>query len=61
MLHWQAAPGARLAHPTPDHFIPFVVGMGAGMEESKPEAEKLFGGWAMGHMSFATYGWGIQH
>ncbi|KAG6590725.1 UDP-N-acetylglucosamine--peptide N-acetylglucosaminyltransferase SEC [Phytophthora cinnamomi] len=61
IIHWDAAPAARLAHPTPDHFIPFVTATGAGMEESKPEAEKVFGGWGMGHMSFATYAWGVAH
>ncbi|CEG41159.1 conserved hypothetical protein [Plasmopara halstedii] len=60
IINWSVAPAAKLAHPTPDHFIPFVVGAGAGMEESKSEAEKLFGGWGMGHMSFATYAWGID-
>lgn len=59
---WQkVAPAARLAHPTPDHFLTFVVAAGAGMEESKPEGEKLLDGFGLGHMSFATYGWGIEH
>jgi 4,5-DOPA dioxygenase extradiol len=58
---WQKAPGARLAHPTPDHFLPFVVGAGAGMDDSKSEAVKLLGGFGLGHMSFATYGWGVEH
>ncbi|KAE9360477.1 hypothetical protein PR003_g174 [Phytophthora rubi] len=61
IINWDAAPAARLAHPTPDHFIPFITAAGAGMEESKPEAEKVFGGWGMGHMSFATYAWGVVH
>ncbi|RQM08999.1 hypothetical protein DD237_000489 [Peronospora effusa] len=61
IINWHDAPAARLAHPTPDHFIPFVVGAGAGMDESKPEAEKLFSGWAMSHMSFATYAWGAEN
>ncbi|KAG2945290.1 hypothetical protein PC117_g8576 [Phytophthora cactorum] len=61
IINWPNAPAARLAHPTPDHFVPFVIGAGAGMEESKPEAEKLFSGWGMGHMSFATYAWGVEH
>ncbi|KAG2531652.1 hypothetical protein BBO99_00000895 [Phytophthora kernoviae] len=61
ITNWQAAPAARLAHPSPDHFVPFVVAAGAGMEESKPESEKIFGSWGMGHMSFATYAWGVDH
>ncbi|KAH7476710.1 4,5-DOPA dioxygenase extradiol [Phytophthora ramorum] len=61
IINWPSAPAARLAHPTPDHFTPFVTAAGAGMEESKPEAEKLFAGWGLGHMSFATYAWGVEH
>ncbi|EGZ16724.1 hypothetical protein PHYSODRAFT_330777 [Phytophthora sojae] len=61
IVDWPSAPAARLAHPTPDHFPPFVAAAGAGMEENKPEAEKLFGGWGMGHMSFASYAWGVEH
>lgn len=59
IINWSKAPFAKRAHPTPDHFLPFVVGAGAGMEKNKPEAKKLFGEWGMGHMSFATYAWGI--
>ncbi|GMF54020.1 unnamed protein product [Phytophthora fragariaefolia] len=61
IINWAATPAARLAHPTPDHFLPFVVAVGAGMEETKPEADKVFGQWGMGHMSFATYAWGVVH
>ncbi|KAH7460436.1 hypothetical protein KRP22_008382 [Phytophthora ramorum] len=61
VINWSVAPAARLAHPTPDHFVPFVAAAGAGMEENRPEAEKLFGGWGMGHMSFASYAWGVHH
>ncbi|KAK1939326.1 4,5-DOPA dioxygenase extradiol [Phytophthora citrophthora] len=42
-IKWQEAPGARLAHPTRDHFIPFVVAAGAGMDEKNPGAESFFG------------------
>ncbi|KAE9283187.1 hypothetical protein PR003_g27195 [Phytophthora rubi] len=61
ILHWQDEPAARFAHPTPDHFMPFIVAAGAGMEDKKPGATAFFGGWAIGHMSFANYAWGIQH
>ncbi|EGZ23657.1 hypothetical protein PHYSODRAFT_254957 [Phytophthora sojae] len=60
ITNWRDAPGARFAHPSPDHFMPFVVGAGAGMEEKEPGAELLFGGWAIGHFSFANYAWGLQ-
>ncbi|GAB9471961.1 Udp-n-acetylglucosamine--peptide n-acetylglucosaminyltransferase sec [Globisporangium polare] len=55
----QVAPFGKTAHPTPDHFTPFVVAAGAGMEEKKPEGEKIIGGWGMGQFSFASYAWGI--
>ncbi|KAL4110794.1 hypothetical protein PRIC1_002481 [Phytophthora ramorum] len=55
ITNWRDAPGVRFAHPTPDHFMPFVVAAGAGMDEKEPGAKGLFGGWAIGHMSFANY------
>ncbi|GMF16984.1 unnamed protein product [Phytophthora fragariaefolia] len=57
---WRSAPGARFAHPSPDHFMPFIVGAGAGMDEKEPGAQALFGGWGIEHLSFANYAWGIQ-
>uniref|UniRef100_K3WK35 Extradiol ring-cleavage dioxygenase class III enzyme subunit B domain-containing protein n=1 Tax=Globisporangium ultimum (strain ATCC 200006 / CBS 805.95 / DAOM BR144) TaxID=431595 RepID=K3WK35_GLOUD len=57
---WEKVPSARKAHPTPDHFTPFVVAMGAGMEPERPAATKLFGGWGVGQLSFATYAWGLE-
>ncbi|KAL3674813.1 hypothetical protein V7S43_000740 [Phytophthora oleae] len=56
--HWETAPAARLAHPTANHFLPFVVAAGAGMEEDNPGAERVFGGWGMSVLSFANYVWG---
>ncbi|GAB9468280.1 Udp-n-acetylglucosamine--peptide n-acetylglucosaminyltransferase sec [Globisporangium polare] len=56
---WPSAPSAKKAHPTPDHFTPFVVAMGAGMEPEQPAATKLFGGWGVGQLSFASYAWGV--
>ncbi|GAB9468281.1 Udp-n-acetylglucosamine--peptide n-acetylglucosaminyltransferase sec [Globisporangium polare] len=55
----KTAPYARSAHPSPDHFSPFIVAAGAGMDEKQPEGEKIIGGWAMGQLSFASYAWGI--
>ncbi|KAJ8575299.1 hypothetical protein ON010_g3908 [Phytophthora cinnamomi] len=60
ITHWRDAPGAKWAHPSPDHFMPFIVGAGAGMEEKEPGAKLIFGGWAVGHFSFANYAWGVQ-
>ncbi|KAE9321754.1 hypothetical protein PR003_g17401 [Phytophthora rubi] len=31
------------------------------MEENRPAAKKLNGGWGLGHMSFANYAWGVDH
>ena len=33
LLDWQAAPSARLAHPSPDHLIPLMVAVGAAENE----------------------------
>ncbi|RLN90674.1 hypothetical protein BBJ28_00015400 [Nothophytophthora sp. Chile5] len=59
-IAWKKAPHASVAHRTPDHFTTFVVAAGAGMEEGRPAAKKLNGGWGLGHMSFASYAWGID-
>ncbi|RLN90373.1 hypothetical protein BBJ28_00009952 [Nothophytophthora sp. Chile5] len=63
LLAWESAPGALQAHPRSDHFMPFLVAAGAGMEKSRPGATKLFGGWGIdNHLSYASYAWGIdQH
>ncbi|KAG1708351.1 hypothetical protein DVH05_025029 [Phytophthora capsici] len=60
ITNWRDAPGAKFAHPSPDHFLTFVVAAGAGMEEKEAGAKTFFGGWALGHMSFANYAWGMQ-
>ncbi|KAG6611781.1 Extradiol ring-cleavage dioxygenase [Phytophthora cinnamomi] len=57
ITNWQAAPAAGLSHPTPDHILPFVIAAGAGMEEGRPGAERVFGGWGMNILSFANYVW----
>lgn len=59
-IAWKNAPHAAKCHRTPDHFTTFVVGAGAGMEENYPAAKKLNGGWGLGHMSFASYAWGVD-
>ncbi|KAG6590680.1 Extradiol ring-cleavage dioxygenase [Phytophthora cinnamomi] len=59
-IAWKKAPYASKCHRTPDHFTTFVVAAGAGMEENQPAAKKLNGGWGLGHMSFASYAWGVD-
>ncbi|RLN68997.1 hypothetical protein BBP00_00000625 [Phytophthora kernoviae] len=52
LLAWDSAPGALEAHPRADHFMPFLVAAGAGMEKKSPGAEKLYGGWGVdNHLS----------
>ncbi|KUF82897.1 hypothetical protein AM587_10006195 [Phytophthora nicotianae] len=60
ITNWHNAPGAKFAHSSPDHFLPFVVAAGAGMEEKEPGAKTFFGGWAFDQLSFANYAWGTQ-
>ena len=44
LFDWeQNAPGAKAAHPTPEHFLPLFVALGAAGE--KPRTEWLGGGW----------------
>ena len=43
LLDWEQAPGARFAHPTPEHFLPLFVALGAAGEGAR--AEWLGGGW----------------
>lgn len=57
--NWYDAPSARRAHPSPDHFTPFVMAAGAGMTDSTPGGTKLFGGWG-GQLSFASYAYGVH-
>ena len=43
LLDWENAPGARYAHPTPEHFLPLFVALGASA--GKRQTEWLGGGW----------------
>ena len=44
LFDWERqAPGARAAHPTPEHFLPFFVALGAA--EANYRTEWLGGGW----------------
>ncbi|KAG2829512.1 hypothetical protein PC116_g11866 [Phytophthora cactorum] len=59
LLAWESAAGAFEAHPRADHFMPFLIAAGAGMEKKVPQATKLYGGWGIkNHLSYATYAWG---
>lgn len=61
ILAWATkAPFAEQAHPRSEHFMPFLVAAGAGMEKNRPEAVKLFGGWGGTNLSYASYAWGFE-
>ncbi|XP_021772687.1 4,5-DOPA dioxygenase extradiol-like [Chenopodium quinoa] len=49
----QKAPNARTAHPTPDHFYPLHVAMGAAGGNTK--AELIHRTWSLGTLSYASY------
>ncbi len=34
LLHWDAAPAARIAHPQEDHLVPLMVALGAAEQEA---------------------------
>ena len=37
LLAWEAAPQARFNHPTPEHWLPFYIALGAAADASAPE------------------------
>ncbi|XP_021772686.1 extradiol ring-cleavage dioxygenase-like [Chenopodium quinoa] len=49
----QKAPHARKAHPSPDHFYPLHVALGAAGETTK--AELIHRSWSLGTLSYASY------
>ncbi|RZC73414.1 hypothetical protein C5167_048895 [Papaver somniferum] len=49
----KVAPYAKMAHPSPDHFYPLHVALGAAGETAK--AELIHRSWSFGTMSYASY------
>lgn len=49
----QKAPHAKMAHPTPDHFYPLHVALGAAGERAK--AELIHQSWEDGSLSYSSY------
>ncbi|MQL71162.1 hypothetical protein Taro_003437 [Colocasia esculenta] len=47
------APHAKMAHPSPEHFYPLHVALGAAGERAK--AELIHDSWAEGALSYASY------
>lgn len=54
LLEWQTkAPNAKRAHPSPEHFLPLFVGLGAAGEGAR--GERLYQGFTMGGLSMAAF------
>jgi len=49
----EKAPYAKVAHPSPDHFYPLHVAMGAADENAK--AQLIHHSWDLGALSYASY------
>jgi 4,5-DOPA dioxygenase extradiol len=52
LIEWEKAPYARRAHPTPDHFLPLLVALGASGEQSK--GKLVYDNYEMG-LSLASF------
>lgn len=54
LLDWEkTAPNARRAHPSPEHFLPLFVGLGAAGEGAR--GERLYQAFTMGGLSMAAF------
>lgn len=53
LLNWAHAPGAAYAHPTPEHFLPFFVALGAASQPWR--AELLVSGWEGQGLALDSY------
>ncbi|OVA15324.1 Extradiol ring-cleavage dioxygenase [Macleaya cordata] len=55
----KAAPYAKMAHPSPDHFYPLHVALGAVGASAK--AELVHHSWTYGSLSYASYRFTTSH
>ena len=53
LLDWERAPHALRAHPSPEHFLPLFVGLGAAGKGAR--GERLYRDFTMGGLSMAAY------
>lgn len=53
LLNWESAPNARQNHPTPEHFLPLLVAMGAGGQATQLHHSVEHGVLAMDVYQFA--------
>ena len=53
LLDWLQAPSARQAHPTPEHFLPLFVALGAAGDRHR--SEWLAGGWVADALAADNY------
>ncbi|KAI4387212.1 hypothetical protein MLD38_005060 [Melastoma candidum] len=51
--HYEKAPGAKLAHPTPEHFYPLHVALGAAGENVV--AKQIHHSWTKENLTKASY------
>ena len=57
LLHWDAAPAARLAHPREEHLLPLMVAVGAAFDEPAERIyaeDDFFGGVTVSSYRFGT-------
>jgi 4,5-DOPA dioxygenase extradiol len=56
LLRYEDLPTARMAHPTPEHWLPFYVALGAASnQDGQFRGEVLHRSWAFGSLSMAAY------
>lgn len=53
MNYKEKAPYALEAHPTPDHFLPAIVALGAAGQDAI--GERIHSGWCLGTISMASF------
>ncbi len=56
LLQFAQLPEAKMAHPTPEHFLPFFVALGAAANANGQfHGETLHRSWELGSLSLAAY------